>query len=56
MIFFILYIFLGMVLGGRLFEFVFGVDYIFGFLLIVGVVVLYILFGGFFVVSLIDFV
>lgn len=56
MIFFILYILFGMVFGGRLFELVFGVDYKFGLFLMVGVVVFYMLFGGFFVVSLIDFV
>lgn len=55
-VFFILYILLGVVVGGKLFENLFNMSYEMGLYIIMGVVVFYILFGGFLVVSLIDFV
>lgn len=55
-IFFMFYILLGVVVGGKFFEIFFGLIYEIGLYVIVGVVVVYILVGGFMVVSMIDFV
>jgi solute:Na+ symporter, SSS family len=55
-IFFTLYASAGLVSGGKLFESAFGLDYMTGMLLTVGVVVAYTLFGGFLAVSWTDFV
>jgi solute:Na+ symporter, SSS family len=55
-IFFTLYASAGLVSGGKLFESAFGLSYMTGMLLTVGVVVAYTLFGGFLAVSWTDFV
>lgn len=56
LLFFTLYTSAGMVSGGRLFEFAFGLDYTTGLLITSLVVVLYTFLGGFLAVSLTDFV
>lgn len=56
LLFFTLYTSAGMVSGGRLFEFAFGLDYTTGLLITSFVVVLYTFLGGFLAVSLTDFV
>lgn len=55
-VFFIFYIFLGMVVGGVFFESFFDGDYFIGMLLVMGVIFVYMFFGGFFGVLLIDVV
>lgn len=54
-VFFIFYVLLGIVVGGKLFVDIFGLIYIMGVVVILFVVVFYIYFGGFLVVSFIDF-
>lgn len=56
LVFFIFYVLFGMVLGGVLFNSILGMEYYMGLWVVIGVVVVYILFGGFLVVSWIDFV
>lgn len=55
-IFFTLYTSAGLVAGGKLFESAFDVQYEFGLIITLGVVVSYTLLGGFLAVSLTDFV
>lgn len=55
-IFFTLYTSAGLVGGGKLFESVFGVNYLLGVMITGGVVVAYTLLGGFLAVSITDFV
>jgi len=55
-VFFTLYTAYGVVAGGKLFESVFGMDYLFGLMLTAGVVIAYTLLGGFLAVSMTDFV
>ncbi|MFC7441996.1 sodium/proline symporter PutP [Laceyella putida] len=55
-IFFTFYTSSGMVSGGELFKSAFGMNYLWGVLISVGVVILYTLFGGFLAVSWTDFV
>lgn len=55
-VFFVVYIVLGFVGGGKLFVSVFGGDYMMGILLMMGFVLVYMIIGGFLVVSLMDFV
>jgi len=55
-VFFTLYTSSGVVAGGKLFEASFGLDYEIGLFITAGVVVAYTLFGGFFAVSITDFV
>lgn len=54
-VFFILYMYLGFVFGGKFFESVFGLNYYVGFLIVVIIVIFYIFFGGYLVVLIIDF-
>ncbi len=56
LVFFTFYISSGMVAGGVFFESSFGVEYIWGMLLVAGVTLLYTLFGGFLGASLTDVV
>jgi sodium/proline symporter len=56
LVFFTFYVSSGMVAGGVFFESSFGVDYIWGMLLVSGVTLLYTLFGGFLGASLTDVV
>lgn len=55
-VFFTIYTASGVVAGGKLFESVFGLDYNYGLVLTVSVVILYTLLGGFMAVSMTDFV
>ena len=55
-VFFTLYTASGVVAGGKLFESVFQLDYIYGLALTVSVVIAYTLLGGFLAVSMTDFV
>ena len=55
-VFFTIYTASGVVAGGKLFESVFGLDYLFGLMLTVSVVIVYTLLGGFLAVSMTDFV
>lgn len=55
-VFFTLYTASGVVAGGKLFETVFQLEYIYGLALTVSVVILYTLLGGFLAVSMTDFV
>ncbi len=55
-VFFTLYTASGVVAGGKLFESVFQLDYLYGISLTVTVVILYTLLGGFLAVSMTDFV
>ncbi|MBU2223921.1 MAG: sodium/proline symporter PutP [Gammaproteobacteria bacterium] len=55
-VFFTLYTASGVVAGGKLFESVFGMDYLLGLVLTVSVVIAYTLLGGFLAVSMTDFV
>ncbi|HAT41941.1 MAG TPA: sodium/proline symporter PutP [Rheinheimera sp.] len=55
-VFFTIYTASGVVAGGKLFETVFQLDYQYGLLLTVSVVILYTLLGGFLAVSMTDFV
>jgi len=55
-VFFTLYTASGVVAGGKLFESVFGMDYLLGLMLTAGVVIAYTLLGGFLAVSMTDFV
>jgi SSS family solute:Na+ symporter/sodium/proline symporter len=55
-VFFTLYTASGVVAGGKLFESVFGLDYLLGLVLTAGVVIAYTLLGGFLAVSMTDFV
>jgi SSS family solute:Na+ symporter len=55
-VFFTLYTASGVVAGGKLFESVFGMDYLLGLILTAGVVIAYTLLGGFLAVSMTDFV
>ncbi|WP_312150854.1 sodium:solute symporter family transporter, partial [Empedobacter sp.] len=56
LVFFTLYTSAGMVSGGKLFEYAFGLDYMTGLWMTSFVVVLYTFLGGFLAVSLTDFV
>lgn len=55
-VFFTLYTASGVVAGGKLFESVFQLDYVYGLALTVSVVIAYTLLGGFLAVSMTDFV
>jgi SSS family solute:Na+ symporter len=55
-LFFTLYTSSGLVAGGKLFESAFGLNYVTGLIVTLGVVVAYTLLGGFLAVSLTDFV
>lgn len=55
-VFFTIYTASGVVAGGKLFESVFGLDYMLGLCLTVSVVIVYTLLGGFLAVSMTDFV
>lgn len=55
-VFFTIYTASGVVAGGKLFESVFGLDYMLGLWLTVSVVIVYTLLGGFLAVSMTDFV
>lgn len=55
-IFFLIYTSSGFVAGGKLFETVFGVDYVWSLLITAGVVITYTFLGGFMAVSWTDFI
>lgn len=55
-LFFTVYTASGLVAGGKLFESAFGINYIWGIVATVGVVVIYTILGGFLAVSLSDFI
>ncbi len=55
-LFFTVYTASGLVAGGKLFESAFGVNYVWGIVATVGVVVIYTVLGGFLAVSLSDFI